>query len=672
MDTENIPYSSKDLPDKSSKFSTFDNAKSTIPNGSLTLKQIYLLIIAITYKKLINELRAETDDIKQKVLKAKLRAFCVGGLFSVRNVKGLSVYAGFVHADLDKLTPAQMIAFDAILRNSPFIALFFVSPSGKGFKIFARVNTPAEQHLQAWTQFNKYIADLLGFATDPNPKSIASLCFLAHDPNAFYNEDSEVFEVKEIIEAEKRPKENIEKYFELKPDTVDRTDRYLLKAAENKINNFNPDKDRHCQIATTKSVYGLLKQYPQNTVADEVHEMFKAAMSTHLYGSPAEAKAQNAYKSLVTAREQAEPVKSEALEKLLHIEATVLNRDYRVKFKIYVNEEIPPPQIAWSMFDVFGQEAILGTLGNFSLITGKAKAKKSFLISIAVAIALVKDFVHGRFKSSLPASQSEVLYFDTEQSKYHVQVAVKRICSQINIDEPSNLNAFHLRSLTPAERLQFIEAEIYSNDNIGFVVIDGIKDLVTSINDEAEASMIASKLLKWTEERNIHIVTVLHQNKGDNNARGHIGTELINKAETVLSVTVLEHDKEISIVEPQQCRNREPESFAFRIDENGLPFILSDFETAKPKKDSPANVYALEDEKLYEVIKAAFCNDKEIKYAELVRRVKIAYSNRMSLTIGDNKARDLISLCKGNGFIQQKAEREPYVLLSPAEFDLLS
>jgi hypothetical protein len=275
----------------------------------------------------------------------------------------------------------------------------------------------------------------------------------------------------------------------------------------------------------------------------------------------------------------------------------------RLKFKIDVKEIIPPPQVAWSLLCVItGLYSILGTLGNFSLIIGKAKAKKSFLISMAVSIALTKDLLHGLLKSDLPPEQNEVLYFDTEQGKYHVQKAVKRICKQINVDEPTNLHAFHLRSLNPAERLQFIETEIYSNDKIGFVVIDGIKDLVTSINDEAEATMIASKLLKWTEERNIHIVTVLHQNKGDNNARGHIGTELINKAETVLSVTVVENDKEVSIVEPQQCRNREPESFAFSIDEDGLPFIVNGYEPPIKKISNSFNVTDLEDFKKYQLL----------------------------------------------------------------------
>ncbi len=41
--------------------------------------------------------------------------------------------------------------------------------------------------------------------------------------------------------------------------------------------------------------------------------------------------------------------------------------------------------------------------------------------------------------------------------------------------------------------------------------------------------------MKWTELHNIHICTVIHENYGSAKARGHIGTELANKAETVNS-----------------------------------------------------------------------------------------------------------------------------------------
>ena len=335
---------------KDNKFSIVDNAKDTNPKKAETLKCIYEIIKGDTFKTLIEVIRAEPDEAKKKRLKAKLMAFCVCGTFSVRQIEGLQIYAGLVHVDVDKLNPLQMIEFVEILRNSPFIALFFVSPSGKGFKIFAWVNTPAEQHLQAWTQFNKYISDLLGVVTDTSPKSIASLCFFSHDQKAFYNENSEIFEVKEVIEPEQTTKANdslYKKHFEQQNGTVDQIDRYIIKACENAVNGFEPDKPRHPQIAKTKSIYGYLKQYPQNTVFDEVNEMFEAAMSTHLYGSISEAKAQNAFKSLATAREEAEPLKSEALEKIIRgAVANIDSREFRNKFKIDVNEAIQPHQIA--------------------------------------------------------------------------------------------------------------------------------------------------------------------------------------------------------------------------------------------------------------------------------------------------------------------------------------
>ena len=335
----------------------------------------------------------------------------------------------------------------------------------------------------------------------------------------------------------------------------------------------------------------------------------------------------------------------------------------RIRYKIDVNEVIPKPQIAWSLTNTKSEgEAILGTLGDFGLIIGKAKSRKSFFISIAVSTALGNDAILNRFKSYLPPDKNEVIYFDTEQSKYYVQKAVKRICAQVNQPEPKNLHAFHLRSLNPAERLQFIETEIYSNDNIGFVVIDGIKDLVTSINDESEATMIASKLLKWSEERNIYILTVLHQNKSDNNARGHIGTELINKAQTVLSVTKAENDSNISIVEPLQCRDIEPEIFAFEINEFGIPIIAENFEIRTETNKNKFDVTNIEDFKKYQLLTEVFSKGESFSYSKLVEQIVIAYKNQFKNSIGINRTKLLITDCSNNGWLKQEKDKAPYTL----------
>lgn len=324
-------------------------------------------------------------------------------------------------------------------------------------------------------------------------------------------------------------------------------------------------------------------------------------------------------------------------------------------------EELQPPQIAWKMANHKTTGfSILGTLGNFSLIIGKAKSRKSFFINIAVSTAVSNDTILELFKSDLKHPKNKVLYFDTEQSKYHVQLSLKRVCKQINIDEPTNLKVYGLRSLPPAERLKLIEFAIYDDPNIGFVIIDGIKDLVTSINDEAEATMISSKLLKWTEELNIHIVTVLHQNKSDTNARGHIGTELINKAETVLSISKADTDNDISIVEPQQCRNKEPETFAFEIDEDGLPFIAVDYEIRTESKKQKFSVIDIEDFRKFQLLNAVYSYGNEFSYAKLVTQLKIVFKKEFDKDLGDNRAKELITICKNNGWLLQEKDKAPY------------
>ncbi len=351
---------------------------------------------------------------------------------------------------------------------------------------------------------------------------------------------------------------------------------------------------------------------------------------------------------------------------LEQIEINSNNEDHsinRLKYLIDVKETIPPPQVAWSMLNAKNDgEAILGTLGDFGLIIGKAKSRKSFFINIAVSTAITKDKILNRFKSYLPPNKNEVAYFDTEQSKYYVQKAVKRICDQTQQPEPKNLNVFHLRSLNPSERLIFIENEIYNNDKISFVVIDGIKDLVTSINDESEATMIASKLLKWSEERNIFILTVLHQNKSDNNARGHIGTELINKAQTVLSVTKAENDDNISIVEPQQCRDIEPEIFAFEINEFGIPMIAENFELRTETKKNKFDITDLENFKKYQLLTEVFSKGESFSYSELKTQLKFAYKNQFKNEIGINRVVELITDCKNNNWLLQEKIKAPYTI----------
>ncbi len=327
--------------------------------------------------------------------------------------------------------------------------------------------------------------------------------------------------------------------------------------------------------------------------------------------------------------------------------------------KISPLDEIKPPLVAWQMMNSSGDFDTVGHCGDFSVIIGKAKSRKSFLINIALCACVQDTPALGIIKSQLV--DKTVLYFDTEQSIYYVQLAIKRICNATGLTNPNNLNVYALRKFTPSERLELIEYAIYNTPNIGFVVIDGIKDLVTSINDEEQATMIASKLLKWTADTNCHIVTVLHQNKGNDNARGHIGTELINKAETVLSVTKSDKQPEISIVEPQFTRSKEPDVFGFEIID-GLPVLAQDWKNRTSTERKKSQLEEIEDYRLYQLLNSVYSNAPSFMYSKLQIQIQMAYNLEFGKSLGNTATEKIIERCKNNKWIIQSAERKPYTL----------
>jgi len=167
-----------------------------------------------------------------------------------------------------------------------------------------------------------------------------------------------------------------------------------------------------------------------------------------------------------------------------------------------------------------GIKCTFGTLGNFSVFIGKAKSRKTFLIALFISAFLTSNsLIENIIVAKLLKNKNRIIFFDTEQSQYDVSRVVNRILTLSENKDPQNFEVFSLRALPPKERLFIIEQKIYNTEGLCIVVIDGIRDLISDINSPEEATMITSKLLKWTEDKNIHIMTVLHQNKGDNNAR---------------------------------------------------------------------------------------------------------------------------------------------------------
>lgn len=152
------------------------------------------------FKTEIEEIRSLNDQGKLEEAsnkKRQLLAFTPSGVFKEkRQLPFLERYTGFLHLDFDKLAPEQLQQAYEVITGIPFTFICFVSPSGKGLKVFIEVNTGMEHHDIAYQQVQKYYEDATGLKADPSCKDITRLCFMSYDPNLYSNIQSQKFKVE--------------------------------------------------------------------------------------------------------------------------------------------------------------------------------------------------------------------------------------------------------------------------------------------------------------------------------------------------------------------------------------------------------------------------------------------------------------------------------------------
>ena len=282
----------------------------------------------------------------------------------------------------------------------------------------------------------------------------------------------------------------------------------------------------------------------------------------------------------------------------------------------------------------------ISTLGNFSASTGKGKSKKTFNVCAIVASALTGKKVLN-YEAHFPEGKNRVLYFDTEQSSYHCHKVLERINRLAGYPAEMDLSLIEfvmLREYNPIDRRQIIELALAERPEVGLVIIDGLRDLLFDINSSTEAAEVIGLLMRWSSHYNLHIHTVLHLNKADDNVRGHIGTELNHKAETILQITRNEADGKVSEVHASLIRDRDFPPFAFQINEEGLPEIVEGFDS-KPRSKRAVFDYEIMAEELHRrALEVAFdAITVPILYTPLLGRLGIGYAS-----IGFERSRNII------------------------------
>ncbi len=189
-------------------FSAFRNSFDTEPAGETTLEQLAADIQGGKWQIQVERLRAMTaDEYSQN--KRNLPAVAFGGIFSRRKKDALITPSGLVVIDIDHVSGHELADIKSKLTADRHTALCFVSPSGAGLKaVFVADFSDDATFKQAYRAISAYLMATYGLKIDESGKDICRLCYVSHDPEAYYNPDAVQFcyEVAAVDEPQRPAK----------------------------------------------------------------------------------------------------------------------------------------------------------------------------------------------------------------------------------------------------------------------------------------------------------------------------------------------------------------------------------------------------------------------------------------------------------------------------------
>ncbi len=352
----------------------------------------------------------------------------------------------------------------------------------------------------------------------------------------------------------------------------------------------------------------------------------------------------------------------EVLNEAAMTEEEKLLRSYRIT----PETKLPPMQ---PLFKMFGTPCFYR--GELVAACGKAKSGKTLFLSILMAAGLTEKVLALELNTDCTDLTDfkplRVLWIDTEQSQQSTQdIIVNRIIPLIEsspADLDSSLFAYNLRGLGYEKRREVVETavRIVKPD---LVIIDGIKDLITDINDAVQATQIMEHLMSLAQRGNCCIVNVLHQNKSeaDRNMRGSIGTELTNKAFEVYECEYLNQRKMFCVNQTLSRRQRIGHELCYVLSEEGVP------EQCERPKEQPRDAMGrwvsakTKSESLVKLFNEAMEGHTERKFAEVM-----AIALKKCGVADAPTYYDLLKEAEGQGIIRKSIHpdtKETWLILS--------
>jgi hypothetical protein len=182
-----------------------------------------------------------------------------------------------------------------------------------------------------------------------------------------------------------------------------------------------------------------------------------------------------------------------------------------------------------------------------NVIQGKAGAHKSRLMELFCSCILSTrpsdDFVG--FHKSKYNTLFTLLYVDTERNtKDQLPIALQKIIRKAGYfteNQPDNFDYISMIEVNRENRLevlkQYIERIRENNEGHIVIVLDVITDLISNFNDPRESMKLIDYMNSLINSQNVTFLCIVHENpSAGDKARGHLGTEIMNKASLQMQI----------------------------------------------------------------------------------------------------------------------------------------
>lgn len=245
-----------------------------------------------------------------------------------------------------------------------------------------------------------------------------------------------------------------------------------------------------------------------------------------------------------------------------------------------------------------------------NVLQGKSGSHKSRLAEHLCSILLQKPgYKVDLIKLELnDESNHSVCYVDSErnlqeQYPFSLQQIILNAGYKITDDIP-NFDFITLIDIDRSERFnsfrQYLDKIREDHKGHVFVVIDVITDLSENFNDPKSSLQLVDLLNSTINAYDITFLVIIHENpNSDFKGRGHLGTELLNKSSTALSINFEKdnkgNDQDIIKIQFLKCRSSkkiEPVYIKYSPEKKYLVFAEGDeIEKAIFSKDTKANIF---------------------------------------------------------------------------------